>query len=262
MITSDFHMHTTYCDGKNTAEEMIQSAIQKGLTAVGLSGHGYTSFDDSYCMSKEQSVQYAKEVTALKEKYRGQIRVLLGVEQDYFGGKPIIDTDYVIGSVHYLHLGDGRYVPIDEHPDELVRAVKEGFGGDFYAAAQAYFQCVGDVVRATGADIIGHFDLITKFCERGVDIDFGNARWRHAYTDAIDRLIPYGKPFEINTGAISRGYRKTPYPAMPMMRYIASQGGMFIFSSDSHTKDNIAYQFDIWEPICRALGASIVSSPR
>ncbi|MBQ8577157.1 MAG: histidinol-phosphatase [Clostridia bacterium] len=258
MVYADYHMHTTYCDGKCTAEEMILSAIAKGLTTVGLSGHGFTDFDGHYCMSRENSVKYAAEVTALKEKYKDKIRVLLGVEQDYFGGKPIIETDYVIGSVHYLHWGNDVYTPIDEHPDQLMGAVNAGFGGDIYAAAESYFQCMGDVVRVTGADIIGHFDLISKFCERGITLDFDHPRYKKAYTDAIDRLIPYGKPFEVNTGAISRGYRTSPYPAMPMMRYIASQGGKIIFTSDSHHVDNIAFRFEEWEPVYRAFGTEVV----
>ncbi|MGM9624331.1 MAG: histidinol phosphate phosphatase, partial [Eubacteriales bacterium] len=121
--------------------------------------------------------------------------------------------------------------------------------------------CVGDVVRATGADIIGHFDLISKFCERGVDIDFNHPRYKRAYTDAIDRLIPLGKPFEVNTGAISRLWRTSPYPAYPMMRYIASQDGKIIFTSDSHHADNIAYQFEQWEPVYRAFGAEVTEYP-
>ena len=46
MTTADLHMHTTYCDGKNSPEEMIQSAINMGLKTVGLSGHSYTGIDD------------------------------------------------------------------------------------------------------------------------------------------------------------------------------------------------------------------------
>ncbi len=261
MVYSDFHMHTHYCDGRCSAEEMILSAIEKGLTTVGLSGHGFTDFDSHYCMTQENTLKYAAEVTGLKEKYKEKIRVLLGIEQDYFGGMPIIPVDYVIGSVHYLHWGDDVYTPIDENIDQLRYAVKEGFGGDVYAAAESYFKCVGDVVAATGADIIGHFDLISKFCERGFDIDLDNPRYKRAYTDAIDRLIPMGAPFEVNTGAISRGYRTSPYPAIPMMRYIASQGGKIIFTSDSHHTDNIAFRFDEWESVYRAFGAEVMDCP-
>ena len=51
MIRTDLHVHTTYCDGKNTPEEVVLSAIEKGVERLGFSGHAYTSFDESYCMS-------------------------------------------------------------------------------------------------------------------------------------------------------------------------------------------------------------------
>ena len=53
MITADLHIHTNYCDGVSSIEEIIQSAIKKGLRAVGISSHGYTEFDTSYCIKKE-----------------------------------------------------------------------------------------------------------------------------------------------------------------------------------------------------------------
>ncbi len=261
MICSDFHMHTVYCDGKSTAAEMVESAIAKGLTTVGISGHGFTDFDGHYCMTKENTLKYAADVNACKEKYGDKICVLLGIEQDYFAGRAIIPIDYTIGSVHYLHWGEDVYTPVDESPEQLRYAVREGFGGDVYAAIESYFACVGDVVNKTGADIIGHFDLITKFCERGFDIDMNHPRYKRAYTDAVDRLIETGKPFEVNTGAISRGYRTSPYPAFPVMRYIASRGGKIIFTSDSHHADNIAYAFDDWEKAYRAFGAEVMDRP-
>ena len=54
MIKSDFHIHTVFCDGKNTPEDMILSAVKKGLDTVGICAHGYTDFDDSFCIKKEQ----------------------------------------------------------------------------------------------------------------------------------------------------------------------------------------------------------------
>ena len=68
MIYSDIHTHTTYCDGKSTAEEMVKKAIEKGFESIGLSGHSYTDFDDGWCMSLENTKKYCDEVDALKEK--------------------------------------------------------------------------------------------------------------------------------------------------------------------------------------------------
>ena len=33
--SADFHVHTTFCDGKNTAEEMVLAAIEAGFSVMG-----------------------------------------------------------------------------------------------------------------------------------------------------------------------------------------------------------------------------------
>ena len=68
----DLHMHTTYCDGKNSAEEMILAAVSVGLKTVGLSGHSFTWFDTSYCMSEENTVAYIEEVNAVLNSTTGR----------------------------------------------------------------------------------------------------------------------------------------------------------------------------------------------
>ena len=47
----DLHMHTVWSDGTNTAEEMVQEAIRKGLETVGISDH---SSGDPCGMTLEQ----------------------------------------------------------------------------------------------------------------------------------------------------------------------------------------------------------------
>ena len=67
-MIANFHTHTSFCDGKNTPEEIIKAAINKGFSAIGFSGHGYTDFDLRYCMKNTD--EYIKEITQLKEKYK------------------------------------------------------------------------------------------------------------------------------------------------------------------------------------------------
>ena len=236
-------MHTCYCDGKNTPEEMVQSAIEKGLTTVGISGHSYTFFDESYCMQKADIPRYLAECRYLRAKYFNQIHVLCGVEQDYYSDCPTDDFDYVIGSVHYIKV-EGEYIPVDESIEILRAAVQKYFDGDVYALCEAYFATVADVVNKTDCDIIGHFDLITKFIEQEPNFDIRHPRYVKAWQNAADILLKTGKPFEINTGAMSRGYRTSPYPHKEIRDYIRSRGGKLILSSDSHAKDTIAYRFE------------------
>ncbi len=241
-------MHTTFCDGKNTPEEMILSGIRKGLKTIGFSGHSSTCFDSSYCMSPDNIKEYMEHLKALKEKYKDKIEVLCGIEQDYFAGLPSFDFDYVIGSVHYVYK-NGEYLSVDHAQKITLDNVNKHYNGDFYAYADDYYKLVGEVVEKTNADIIGHFDLVTKFNEGFKQFDENDPRYVKAWKNAVDRLIPYNKPFEINTGAISRGYRTTPYPSLPILRYIKEKGGSFIMSSDSHSAENICFEFDKWEKL-------------
>ena len=82
----NFHTHTTYCDGKETAEQMVQAAIAKGFTRLGFSGHGFNDFrpedQEVWCMRPEDVPKYQAEVRALAEKYQDKIEILCGVEQD------------------------------------------------------------------------------------------------------------------------------------------------------------------------------------
>ena len=239
MTTQDLHTHTTYSDGNNTPEEMVLSAIEKGIKVFGISDHSYMDFDDSYCLKKEKVKEYIKEIERLKAKYSDKIEVLCGIEQDFYSGVPEFEFDYVIGSVHYVKLGD-EYIAVDDTAKELKNAADRYFGGDIYSLVEEYYRLVATVAEKTKADVIGHFDLITKFQEKEPLFDEKNERYIKAWQSAVDSLVEANVPFEINYGAISRGYRTAPYPSKEIQAYILKKGGRFILSSDSHHKDTIA----------------------
>lgn len=244
-MLQDLHIHTTLCDGKNTPEEMVVSAIEKGVKKLGFSGHSYLSFDESYCMRKKDIPAYKEEINRLKEKYKDKIEILCGIEQDYFSEDVPQGYDYVIGSVHFVEV-DGKPYEIDNTEEIFLKIVKEQFKGDFYSLAENYFDLVGKVAINTKADFIGHIDLITKFNEGYKHFDETHPRYVAAFRKAVDSIMPYCKVFEVNTGAISRGYRTEPYPSKQIAEYILKSGGKLILNSDAHSTDNICYQFDKW----------------
>lgn len=250
MILSDFHTHTRFSDGKNTAEEMLLHAISMGLKTIGFSDHA--SGDNDYSMKKEDILPYRKEIARLKEKYEGQIEVLSGIELDADG----IDTaeyyDYAIASVHHMAVAGEEYC-IDLSVDETRRMLTKGFGGDFDSCAEAYYEKLTDYALKSGANIVGHFDLLTKFSEVGIPFDEESPRyqaaWRAALSALADKLV-----FEINTGAISRGYRTAPYPASPILKELQALGGKVVLSGDSHSTSAICAHFEKAEQILLAHG--------
>lgn len=243
MCNIDLHTHTTFSDGNNTPEEMVLAAISKGLDTIGFSDHSFTAFEQSYCIKENELKNYIDCINQLKAKYKTQIKIKLGIEQDFYSDKPDYDFDYIIGSVHYIKV-NGEYIPVDETSDILRNAAYKYFNGNIYDLIDEYYRTVCDVVSKTNADIIGHFDLITKTNNNFMLFDENSSRYIAAYQKACDKLIDTGKLFEINTGAIARGYKDSPYPSSDIYNYLKSKGAKFILSSDSHSTDTLCFDFD------------------
>ena len=239
-MLTNFHTHTTFCDGKNTAEEMVLSAIDKGFSVLGFSGHGFTTFDTSYCMLDTDA--YCQEIRRLQAVYADKIDILLGVEED--AHYPLKDDrfEYRLGSSHYV-LKDGVYYPLDLSYEKLLKAVT-AYDGDTHAFATDYYEQFCTYIHHYKPDIIGHFDLITKYDEKNDPLFFGDETYyqiaEHYLLDALrsDCL------FELNTGAISRGHRTTPYPHERLLHTLCKNDGKIILSSDSHRADTLDCGFD------------------
>lgn len=258
--TADLHMHTIFSDGENTPEEMIEAALKKSMSVMGISDHSYTFFDESYCMPKDRISDYKMTINSLKKTCPAGLSLLLGIEQDYYSAEPTDGYDYVIGSVHYIRIPlEGHdpvqvpegcfacqgfiYIPVDETPDILKAAADLYFDRDIMGIAELYYSTVSDVAEKTGADIIGHFDLISKFNDDQSLFSFKDPRYIAAWKAAAEKLAAYDVLFEINTGAIAKGYRTCAYPSPEISAYIAQLGGSFIRSSDAHRAEHIAYGF-------------------
>ncbi len=237
----DLHTHSAFSDGKDPAEEMVRAALEKGMTCYGISDHSYVPWDDCG-MSRESTAKCREEMERLRAKYAGRIHLLRGLERDWFSDD-FGDYDYVIGSVHWIEMPDGHHLPVDWTAEKLRLGVDKYFGGDFYAMAESYFDMAGRVVEKTKCDIIGHFDLVAKFNEGNGLFREDHPRYVSAWQRAADRLLETGRIFEINTGALSRGYRSDPYPARPIRAYLREKGAKMILSSDAHRKENIGYGF-------------------
>ena len=124
---------------------------------------------------------------------------------------------------------------------------RQYFDSDWYALTERFFQLEADVVRQTRCDIIGHFDLVCKFNEQRRWFDPAHPRYVAAWQNAAELLLKTGKPFEVNTGAISRGYRTDAYPARDIRDYLRAHGAKLILSSDAHQKENICFAFEQFE---------------
>lgn len=252
MIDFNYHTHTCFCDGKNTPMEMAQSAYEKGMKYLGFSGHGHMEPDDGWCMAAGAS-DYRRAVQETKEAFAGRMEIFCGVEQDLYSEGDGSDFDYAIGSVHML-CRKGVWLAVDGGPEHLRQGVEAAFDGDAYAMTEAYYEALCQIPERTAAKIVGHLDLPTKLIEKAPLFDPMHPRYLEAAYGAIDRLVKKDMIFEINTGAISRGWRTSPYPMCNLLEYIRRQGGKVMVSSDSHEVSTVDFALDEAARLARDCG--------
>ena len=305
-MKQNLHTHTYYCDGHNWIPEMIRSAIEKDFDVLGFSGHAYTSFDKSYCMTEEGTKEYIDSVLAAKRffekdpelaanfyaymtEYKKPLRLFLGIEQDLYSDIPALRVekglfnsgykdgvfDYVIGSTHAFRLtwgeldeilgslkrfglpvmdglessDDGDYFYVDNKPEAIGWAIGNVFGGDAMAFAERYFLDESRIVEDTDCDIVGHFDLLLKYNEKYHYFDENDPRYKKVRDMALERIFGTFRTkgrrplFEVNTGAMAKGYRTVPYPSADTLKVIRDMGGQLIINSDCHRAEMLDYGF-------------------
>jgi histidinol-phosphatase (PHP family) len=226
----NLHTHSTFSDGKNSPEEMILAAIGRGFGSIGFSEHSPTK---TFVSNADKLDAYQAEVRALAERYKDSIDVFCGLEYDVTSVCSYSGYDYLIGSAHRVQR-DGLSFLVDGSVEEVEKGIEQGFGGDGLAFALAYFRAISCLPSVAPIDIIGHFDLASKNIERANFFDPSAPEYQKAGMEAIDALagkIPF---FEVNTGAIARGYRTTPYPAPEFVREFKRRGFGVVITSDCH----------------------------
>lgn len=238
-IKQNLHIHTTYVDGKDSPEEIVLAAIDKGFDSIGFSEHTYTEFSDyPYQMTVEAQARYQKEVFELKEKFKDKIEIFCGLEYEMFSTVPTEGFDFLIGSVHYIDV-NGKKLGFDRGVKEAEAFVRDNFGGNGMAFAKRYFENVSLLPIYQKFDIIGHFDILTKTNDTLRFVDVNSKEYLNCGLEAIHALKGKIPLFEINSGAIARGYKKTPYPQTEFLKEFKNCGFGVVITSDCHDKNFI-----------------------
>jgi len=229
----DYHMHSVLSDGQNTYEEMILSAIAKGIDEIG--------FSDHICLKPvEWSIRFedipvmTSQILDLKAKYKGQIKIGYGIELDYFPSredelKEIIESipvDYVIGSVHFI--GNWNF--------DTDMSMYGKWSNDLLY--EKYFHLIQQAAQSNLFDIIGHIDIIKKFRiypETNQDLLF---------EDTIKVIKEHNLVVELNTGMLDRPCAEFS-PGPRLLEICFKHNIPITLCSDAHRKDQIARHYDL-----------------
>jgi histidinol-phosphatase (PHP family) len=230
---TDYHIHTTYSDGRAEPEDYIHSALIAGLDELGFSEH-LTPFmpPQKWNMDPENITKYLEHIGRLKNNMEG-IKLRTGLEVDFFPGREeetrailsSIPLDYVIGSVHY------------QGNETVDMGVEFYEGKDIDKLYEAYFETTIAAVRSGLFDLIAHCDLIRIY---GFRPSFDPV---HLYRKLAKEMKHHNVAFEVNTNGRNR----------PIADFYPDRNYLFIFSeekvpvcvnSDAHAPERVAQHFN------------------
>lgn len=255
MIESCVHTHSIFCDGRNTPAEMAEAAYRLGIKSLGFSGHSYVDIDD-FGIKPERLGEYLSEIKRLKAEYDGRLEILCGLELDSFS-KSVSHADgydYIIGSVHAVRDNYGKYNVIDGQVRGFELAAEQGFDGDYYELCRGYYSQFADFILRVKPDIVGHFDLITKYNRNFKYFDECSDKYKVVALEGLEAAFETDAVIEVNTGGIARGYKDSPYPAEFLLKRIFEKKGRVIITTDAHNTDMLVNNTEQTEQLLKSIG--------
>ncbi|MBP3877606.1 MAG: histidinol-phosphatase HisJ family protein [Lachnospiraceae bacterium] len=249
-MIGDVHVHSRFSgDSDADPEEVVQRAIRGGLPQLCFTDHIDWDFPVEDMVFDIDFAEYFSTLSALRDKYRGEITILAGVElgmQQHLGPRyrkllAEYPFDFAIGSQHLVE-GMDPYYP-------------ETFEGktDAYIYRKYFEETLQNLRKFHDFDSMGHLDYIVRY---------GKQRRRsyncRDYADVIDEilklLVKHNIALELNTAGL-RKQVGAPNPHPDILRRYRELGGTLVtVGSDSHKSHTLGFAFDTAGEILKACG--------
>ncbi|MGF6765958.1 histidinol-phosphatase (PHP family) [Paraburkholderia sp. GAS33] len=235
----DSHTHTSYSKhAVGSVDEVVRSAIARGIDILTLTDHAPFHIDSRNRLLESELDAYFEDIESARSTYRGDIRILRGLEFDYLPGscgyiermQATYDLDFAIGSIHYVPLGADDTVKVWEldrlnHPAVLAH----------------YFASLCELLECGLFDAVGHADTLV----RGVPEPIV-CRWMEPLAATFAR---HGIAFELNASGLRKTMLDTAlghevdtrwsYPSRALLPMLIDAGAAFTIGSDAHAPEDV-----------------------
>ena len=248
-MRADVHMHCGFSnDSESRPEDMVESAIAKGLSVICFTDH----YDKDNLDWGDEAIfdveSYFQKMIELQEEYRDQIDIRIGAEigmqpylaeyyQNFMAQHPF---DFVIGSVHSVLEHDVALDFFQKHSDP------EGY--------KIYFEeMLQDVQKIKSYDVLGHLDYIVRYSNQGSK-GFDLNDYMDIIEEILKQVIAHGKGIEMNMSGLKYGLG-APHPQPEIIKRYRELGGEIItVGADGHIPEHIAYDYHLADDILKSCG--------
>ena len=248
-MRADVHMHCGFSnDSETRPEDMVESAIAKGLSVICFTDH----YDKDNLDWGDEAIfdveSYFQKMIELQEEYRDRIEIRIGAEigmqpylaeyyQNFMAQHPF---DFVIGSVHSVLEHDVALDFFQKHSDP------EGY--------KIYFEeMLQDVQKIKSYDVLGHLDYIVRYSNQGSK-GFDLNDYMDIIEEILKQVIAHGKGIEMNMSGLKYGLG-APHPQPEIIKRYRELGGEIItVGADGHIPEHIAYDYHLADDILKSCG--------
>jgi histidinol-phosphatase (PHP family) len=266
-MLADYHIHTCYSDDSEyPMEDVVKDAISLGLDEICFTDHvdygvkrdwddprgmlyrlGGSGEPEHMALANVDYPRYAAEIDALKEKYKDQITLKMGMEfgmqshtipqyEKLYSAWPF---DFIILSVHQV-----------EDREFWTQDFQRGRTQEEYNL-RYYEEMLALVQRYHNYSVLGHMDLITRYDKAGI---FPFEIIRPIIKEILKTIIADGKGIEVNTSCHRYGLNDLT-PSTDILRLYRNLGGKIItIGSDSHRKEQLGTYLTDTISVLKTLG--------
>ncbi len=249
---ADYHLHTAYSDDSvYPMEDVILDSIALGLEEICFTDHvdygiktdwdnpggiayrrGGPGETERIPLTNVDYPRYAAEIQELREKYKDQIQIRMGLEfgmqvhtipqyEDLFARYPF---DFILLSVHQV---DDR--------EFWTQEFQQGRTQEEYI--QRYYQELLDLVRQYHHySVLAHLDLINRYDPAG---PYPFEKIQPVLTEILKTVIADGKGIEVNTSSHRYGLADLAPSRQILSLYRDLGGTILTIGSDSHKKEHL-----------------------
>lgn len=259
LLKWDGHVHSPYCPHgtKDPLEAYIERALEQGLERISFTEHaplpeGVTdpAPDNDSGMSFATADAYLKELTQLRETYKNQIDIRIGMEFDYWEGhvdgtRDIIAryadvlTDGIL-SLHYLYI-DEQYYGVDFSKESFGEIVTKL--GSVTAVHERYYEGIQALVMtdlgAHQPKRLGHLTLPTKFIQ-AYPLESNPTN----LDDTLRKIRQANFALDVNTAGLRKPLCGLSYPCSELLQVTQSLSIPLVYGSDAHLAKDVGADFD------------------
>ncbi len=266
-MTADYHVHTAYSDDSEYAmEAVVRDAIALGLQEICFTDHvdygikrdwddprgilfrpGGVGEPEKMPAANVDYPRYVSEIAALREKYRDQIALKLGLEfgaqthtlPEYRALFARYPFDFILLSVHQI--GDQELWNQHFQAGRTQEEVYQGYYRELLALTRQF----------RDYSVLGHLDLVSRYDKQG-GYPFENVK--PLVAEILKTVIADGKGIEVNTSCRRYGLSDLT-PSREILKLYRDLGGTIVtIGSDSHKKAHLGAYIRETQDELKALG--------